>query len=386
MYYHRKLEKEIIKGIENNPVTAILGPRQCGKSTLAKHITGEIPTEVIYLDLERPTDLQKLDDAEWFLSTQKNKLICLDEIQRKPELFPLIRSLVDEWGGNGHFLVLGSASRDLIKQSSESLAGRISYKQLSPFLWEELYENYSLEDYLVKGGFPRSIFAPDDIVSFEWREDFITTFLERDLLMWSGVSSATMRRLWQMLAHLNGQIINYASLGSSLGVSHTTAKNYVELLSSTFMIRLLQPFLANTGKRLIKSPKVYLNDTGIANTLLGIADFRQLVGHPSIGAAWEALVLSNLMACFPGLNFYFYRTSHAAEIDIIVEYRKRIVAVECKAGLSPKLLKGTFIAIDDLKPEITLVVSPVKEGWPMKQGIEVVNLQEAVSKIGDQLT
>ncbi len=204
--------------------------------------------------------------------------------------------------------------------------------------------------------------------------------------MWSGFSSATMRKLWQMLAHLNGQVINYATLGSSLGVSHTTARNYVELLSSTFMIRLLPPFLANTGKRLVKSPKVYLNDTGIANALLGIADFSQLAGHPSIGAAWEALVLSNLMASFPGFSFYFYRTGHGAEIDIIVEYHERIVAVECKAGLSPKLAKGTFTAIEDLNPEITLVVSPVKEGWPMKQGIEVVNLREAVNKIKEILS
>jgi len=385
MYYHRKLESEIIRGIKYNPVIAILGPRQCGKSTLAKYIAGEISMEVLYLDLERPTDLQKLEDAEWFLGTQKNKLICLDEIQRKPELFPLIRSLVDEWGGNGHFMVLGSASRDLIKQSSESLAGRISYKQLSPFLWDELRDNYSMEDYLVKGGFPRSILTRDDKVSFEWREDFISTFLERDILMWSGFSPATMRKLWQMLAHINGQIINYATLGSSLGVSHTTARNYVELLSSTFMVHLLPPYLANIGKRLVKSPKIYLTDTGITNALLNIANFEQLAGHPSIGAVWEALVLSNLMASFPGFNFYFYRTGHGAEIDIIIESHKRIVAVECKAGLSPKLAKGTFIAIDDLKPEITLIVSPVKEGWPMKQGIEVVNLRKAVNRIKEIL-
>jgi len=385
MYYHRKLESEIIRGIKYNPVIAILGPRQCGKSTLAKYIAGEISMEVLYLDLERPTDLQKLEDAEWFLGTQKNKLICLDEIQRKPELFPLIRSLVDEWGGNGHFMVLGSASRDLIKQSSESLAGRISYKQLSPFLWDELRDNYTMEDYLVKGGFPRSILTRDDKVSFEWREDFISTFLERDILMWSGFSPATMRKLWQMLAHINGQIINYATLGSSLGVSHTTARNYVELLSSTFMVHLLPPYLANIGKRLVKSPKIYLTDTGITNALLNIANFEQLAGHPSIGAVWEALVLSNLMASFPGFNFYFYRTGHGAEIDIIIESHKRIVAVECKAGLSPKLAKGTFTAINDLKPEITLIVSPVKEGWPMKQGIEVVNLRKAVNRIKEIL-
>lgn len=382
MYYHRKLESEIISGLEHNPVTAILGPRQCGKSTLAKHIIREISSEVLYLDLERPTDLQKLEDAEWFFGTQKNKLICLDEIQRKPELFTLIRSLVDEWGGNGHFLVLGPASRDLIKQSSERLAGRITYRQLSPFLWDELLGNCDMEDYLVRGGFPRSILASDNKVSYEWREDFILTFLERDLLMWSGFSSATMRKLWQMLAHINGQIINYATLGSSLGVSHTTARNYVELLSSTFMVHLLPPFFANIGKRLVKSPKIYLTDTGIANTLLGIVNFEQLAGHPSIGAAWEALVLSNLMACFPRFNFYFYRTGHGAEIDIIVESNKGIVAVECKAGLSPKLSKGTFTAINDLKPKIMLVICPVKKGWPMKPGIEITSLGESINKIG----
>lgn len=381
MYYNRKIEKEIISGINNNPVTAILGPRQCGKSTLAKHILKEINKDTLFLDLERPADLQKLNDAEWFLSMQKGKLLCLDEIQRKPELFPLIRSLVDEWGGNQHFLVLGSASRDLIKQSSESLAGRITYKQLTPFLWDELQDKHSVEDYLVKGGFPRSILALDEKVSFEWREDFITTFLERDLLLWSGFSPSTMRKLWQMLAHLNGQIINYSMLGGSLGVSHTTARNYLELLSSTFMVYLLPPFLANTGKRLVKSPKVYLNDNGIANALLGIVDFGQLSGHPFMGAAWESMILSNLMGSFPKFNFFFYRTGHGAEIDIIIQHQQRIICIECKASMTPKLVRGTYAAIEDLNPEFTLVVSPVKKGWPMKKGIEVVNLNEAIEKI-----
>lgn len=385
MYYHRKLESEISKGLENNPVVAILGPRQCGKSTLARYIAKETNKEVTYLDLERPMDLQKLDNAEWFLEKQRNKLICLDEIQRKPDLFPLLRSLVDDWGGNNHLLILGSASRELIKQSSESLAGRISYKQLSPFLLEELPDDITLENYLVKGGFPRSLFTVDNKVSFEWREDFITTFLERDLLLWSGFSTATMRKLWQMLAHLNGQIINYANLGNALGVSNTTAKNYVELLASTFMIRLLPPFLANTGKRLVKSPKVYLTDTGIANALLGIADFNQMAGHPSMGANWEALVLANLTAAFPGFSFYFYRTGHGAEIDFVVEKNRKIICVECKSSLTPKLVKGTYTAIEDIHPEITLVISPVKEGWPSKQGIEVVNLKEAIQKIKEVL-
>ncbi|RLD35484.1 MAG: ATP-binding protein, partial [Bacteroidetes bacterium] len=222
MYYSRKLEKNLIKGLNNNPVTAVIGPRQCGKTTLVKHIINNIQKEVVYLDLERPSDLQKLEYAEWFLTKQKNKLICLDEIQRKPELFPLIRSLIDEWGGNTHFLILGSATRELIKQSSESLAGRITYKQLTPFLFNEIKQDFTIEDYMVKGGFPRSLMKMDSLESFEWREDFITTFLERDLLMWSGFSTETMRKLWLMIAHLNGQIVNYHLIASSLGISAPT--------------------------------------------------------------------------------------------------------------------------------------------------------------------
>jgi predicted AAA+ superfamily ATPase len=385
MYYSREIENEVLKSIANNPVTAIIGPRQCGKSTLAKHIAGLIDKESIYLDLEKPSDLSKLDDPEWFLGLQKGKLLCLDEIQRKPELFPLLRSLVDEWAGNGHFLVLGSASRDLLRQSSESLAGRISYKRLTPFLLSELKNEIQLPEYLSRGGFPRSLLAHDDKQSMEWREDFISTFLERDLLLWSGFSPETMRKLWQMLANLNGQIVNYSLLGSSLGVSHTTIRNYVELLKSTFMLQLLPSFLSGTGKRLVKSPKVYLNDLGITNALLRIVDFNQLAGHPSFGAAWETMVLTNLTGSFPHYNFYFYRTGHGAEIDLIIENGQKRIAVECKAGLSPKLSPGTFTAIEDVQPMASFVVSPVEIGWPMKEGIEVVNISEAILKIREML-
>jgi uncharacterized protein len=385
MYYTRQIEKEILQSLANNPITAIVGPRQCGKSTLAKHIAEKTGNEYLYLDLERQSDIKKLDDAEWFLGSQKNKLICLDEIQRKPELFSLLRSLVDEWHGNGHFLVLGSASRDLLQQSSESLAGRISYKRLTPFLYNELKDVFQVQDYLSRGGFPRSLLAVDNKQSFEWREDFIATFLERDLLLWSGFSPTTMRKLWQMLANLNGQIVNFSTLGSAIGVSHTTVRNYVELLSSTFMLQLLPPFISGTGKRLVKSPKVYLTDNGIANALLRIPDFDQLAGHPSFGSAWEAFVLINLTASFPHFNFFFYRTSHGAEIDIIVENGRKRIAVECKAGLSPKLNTGTFTAIDDVQPLVSLVVAPVEKGWPMKKNMDVVNISEAITIIRNVL-
>jgi len=385
MYIQRKLEKDILRGMNNNPVTAIIGPRQCGKSTLAKHLIKSFQKESVYLDLERPSDLQKLENAEWFLSNQNGKLICLDEIQRKPELFPLIRALVDEWGGNTHFLILGSASRDLIKQSSESLAGRITYKNLSPFLYTEVSEFITIEEYLVKGGFPRSLLFKDEKDSFEWREDFINTFLERDLLFWSGFSTQTMRKLWQMIAYLNGQIMNYNLLANSLNISPPTAKNYVELLSSTFMLKLLPPFIPNIRKRLVKSPKIYLSDNGIANALIGIANFTQLAGHPTLGAIWESFVLNNLMGYFPKLKYYFYRTSHGAEIDIVIEINSKILAVECKAGTSPVLSKGNYSAISDIKPEVTLIVSPVQSGWPVSQGIQVATLVESIEKISDMI-
>lgn len=379
-YIPRILEERVRTSIAENPVTALLGPRQCGKSTLSKQIVFQ-RDDAVFLDLERPSDLQKLDDPEWFFTSQRGKLICLDEIQRKRELFPVIRSLVDEWEGSGHFLILGSASRDLLKQGSESLAGRISFNQLSPFTWNEIRDRFSLETYLVRGGFPRSLLANSDGSSFGWREDFITTFLERDLLQWSGFSPGAMRRLWITLAHLNGQVPNLSMIGSSLGISHTSVRNYLDLLSDTFMLSILPPYLGNTGKRLIRTPKVYLTDTGIIHALLGIRNFTESIGHPSFGAAWEALVLANLKAEFPGFDYYFYRTSHGSEIDILIEYHGKRIAIECKATVTPKLSPGTYTAIEDLKPKQTFVVCPVSEGWQMRKGIEVVSVSGLIDRL-----
>jgi predicted AAA+ superfamily ATPase len=379
MYLKRFIEADIKKSLTQNPVTAIIGPRQSGKSTIAKELLKNSGS--LYLDLEKPSDLQKLEDPEWFFASQKNKLICLDEIQRKPELFPLLRSLSDEWNKNGAFMILGSASRDLLRQSSESLAGRISYKTLYPFTWNEIAKKYSLEDYLVKGGFPRSLLNDDFDGSFEWRVDFTTTFLERDLSQWAGFSSKTMRNLWQMLAHLNGQVVNYSLLGRSLDVSNVTVKNYIELLESTFMVTMLPPFLKNTGKRIIKNPKIYLKDPGITNALLKIRDFEQLAGHPVFGHIWESLVLLNIKAHFPQANFSFYRTQNGAELDFILEYGIKTIAIECKASKAPALSKGNYYAIKDIHPAKTLVIAPVEKGWPLKKDIDIVSVNEAISQI-----
>jgi len=380
MYIPRILEKQLISTIANNPVTGIIGPRQCGKSTLAKKILEQYKN-VIYLDLERPSDLQKLSDAEWFFSSNKESLFCIDEIQRKPDLFPLIRSLVDEWNLNGKFLILGSASRDLLRQSSESLAGRISYMRLNPFLWEELNELDKIEAYINKGGFPKSFLQDNSDLSFKWREDFISSFLERDLLQWSGFSTETMRRLWQMIAHVNGQTVNYSVLGKSLGVSNVTVRNYIDLLQGTFMLDLIPPYTSNLGKRLVKSPKVYISDSGITAALLQLQSFEQLMGSPVIGTLWEQIVLTNLKGHFPSAQYYFYRTSAGAEMDFVMQYKNKIYAIECKSSVSPSLTKGTFNAIDDIKPFHTFIVAPVKTGWSMKKNIQVVSLQELIFNI-----
>jgi predicted AAA+ superfamily ATPase len=261
------------------------------------------------------------------------------------------------------------------------IAGRISYKRLTPFLWQEIRSDYGLEEYIYKGGYPRSILKRDDLASLNWRKDFIMTYLERDLLQWSGFSPSTMGRLWQMLAHLNGQTVNYSSLGSSLGVSHTTVRNYIDLLHSTFMVDIVRPFLTNTGKRLIKSPKVYISDAGITAALLGLKDFASISGHPVFGSLWESVVLANITGHFPSLEISFYRTSHGAELDFLVSDGHKHIAVECKASLSPTLSKGVYSAIEDVTPLKTLVIAPVEKGYPLSDRINVLSLDELIIEL-----
>lgn len=380
MFLPRINIQEIKEAIQNFPVTAVTGPRQCGKSTLVKHLIENDYPDSLYLDLERPSDLEKLKNAEWFLSTQKDKLICIDEIQRKPELFPLIRSLVDEWNKPGCFLVLGSASRDLLMQSSESLAGRIVYKELTPFLWSELPDE-PIEKYIERGGFPRSFLAANNKVSLDWRNSFIATFLERDLLQWVNFTPTTMRRLWQMLAHVNGQTANYSILGNSLGVSNQTVRNYIDLLKSTYMLDVVAPYITNLGKRLVKAPKIYLTDSGIVVALTGLLTFEDLSGHPALGAVWEGIVLANLRGNFPKAKITFYRTSGGAEIDFVVQYHHQIIAVECKATYAPSLSKGNYNSIEDIRPQHTFVVTPSADSWSMSEGIEVVSLSDFILKL-----
>lgn len=366
------------------PVVAILGPRQCGKSTLSKQIIDKIP-DALYVDLEDYTELAKLTDPILFFQNNQNKLICLDEIQLKPELFKTIRSTVDKTGRNGQFLILGSASRELIRQSSESLAGRIFYVGLTPFLFLELYRHnneLNSSDYWFNGGFPRSYLARNPKAANQWRQSFIRTYLEQDIpQLGFNIPASILRRLWKILAHHQGQILNTSKLGEVLGVSHTTVRNYLEILTQTFMVRILKPYETNFQKRLVKTPKVYLRDTGILHTLLEISDFNQLMGHISIGASWEGLVIENITNHLSDWTPYFYRTSAGAEMDLVLTKGDRLVAIECKVSLVPILTKGFWNSVDDLKPDETWIIIPADHKYSLKPNVTVAGLRQFLEEM-----
>ena len=368
--YPRLLESQVEARLSEVPVVALVGPRQCGKTTLANLVLSRRP-DAIRLDLERPSDLAKLADPEFFLSRHRDRLVCIDEVQRRPELFPVLRALCDETGANGRFLLLGSASRDLLRQSSETLAGRIAYLRLTPFLFSET-PDIPLPAQLWRGGFPRSALAAADEASAAWRESFARTFLERDLLLWEGFSPETMRRLWTMLAHENGETANFSRLGGSLGVSDHTVRRYVDLLQGAFMADAVPPFVSNLGKRLVKAPKVYLADTGLEASLLGLRSFDELYAHPGWGHVWEQFVLAQLRGHFPDAEIFFYRTSNGTEVDFVLRRRGRTIAVECKASSAPAITRGNTLALADIRPDRAFVAAPVPASFPLSADWTVI--------------
>ena len=376
VYIPRNLEQKIKHSLNNYPVVAILGPRQCGKSTLADKIISKI-NNTIKLDLEKQSDFIQLEEIELFLDIYKEKLICLDEIQRKPDLFKSLRSFIDEQKRNGLLLILGSASQELIKQSSETLAGRILFLDLTPFLLSELQNSekitkFNTRKHWLRGGFPRAYLSGNDELAFEWLNNFIRTFLEKDIpQLGFNLSAATMHRFWRMLSHINGQILNKSRLGESLGISHTTVGTYVDLLVNTFMIRLLEPYETNVKKRLVKSPKIYFRDTGILHALLSINKFESLYSHPVFGSSWEGYVIENIISEMPGWDPMFYRTSSGAEIDLILKRGTIILAFECKVSSSPGLTRDFWKALGDVKPEKSFCIAPVKSPFFLSDSIRV---------------
>lgn len=382
-YLDRIISSETKKRLQNNPIAAILGPRQCGKSTFAKNYIQNIKNS-LYIDLENPVDLNKLDDPLSFFEINTEKLVCLDEIQRRPDLFPALRSIIDKSGKNGQLLILGSASQDLIKQGSETLAGRISYLELTPFLLSEVNkENKSeiLYNLWLRGGFPRSYLSDDDESSFQWRYDFVRSFLERDIpQLGFNIPANSMRRLWQMCSHSHGQVLNNSKLGESLSISNHTVRKYIDILEQTFIIRVLYPYEVNLKKRLVKSPKIYIRDSGLLHSILGIETFNDLLGHPVYGSSWEGFVIENILTEFPLWKSSFFRTLSGAEIDLILEKGSNRIAVECKASTAPQVSKGFWNALEDLEISEARVIAPVKDAYSIKKNVMVVPLAHFITE------
>ena len=377
----RRLRTLVKQRLDQFPAVALLGPRQVGKTTLARRLGAS--TESIYLDLENPQDLVKLEDPRGYLQNHPGKLVILDEVQRLPGLFQILRGLIDERIEsdipNGQFLLLGSASIELLKQSSESLAGRIAYLELSPLDITEIKPN-ELEMLWIRGGFPRSFLAPDDHQSSIWRNNFITTYLERDIpQLGPRIPAETLRRFWTMLAHLQGAPLNAASIAKSLAVSGKTVTTYLDLMVDLLLVRRLQPYHTNISKRLVKSPKVYLRDSGLLHTLLRLDDTEDVLGHPVAGESWEGFVIENLVRSAPErTEVSYYRTSAGAEIDLVMDLggKHGVWAIEIKRSTAPKISKGFHISINDIKPVKAFIVYTGNERYPKAQNIEAIGLNE----------
>ena len=368
----RKLEKTIIHSLTHFSVVGLLGSRQTGKTTLAHIIQKQFP-ESIYIDLELPSDANKLQEPELYLRQFEKKLVILDEIQRMPELFPILRSLVDQKRRPGRFLVLGSASPERIKNASETLAGRIVYHELSPFLIEETGTNWeSVIRLWLRGGYPDSFLAPTDEISFQWREAFIRTYLERDIpQLGFRIPSLRLRRFWTMVAHYHGHLWNASQISNSLDVTSPMVKIYLDILHDSFVVRQLLPYFANVKKRLVKKPKVYLRDTGLLHALLHISSFDALQSHPALGNSFEGFAIEQIIHTLPEqITPYFYRTNAGAEIDLILtEGNCCLAAIEIKYSLNPRLGKGFYNAFADLNCSMGIIVYPGDEIYPINKKI-----------------
>jgi len=381
----RKAFEVVQRALSQQAAVALLGPRQVGKTTLALAL-GEA-CGALYLDLEDPAEREKLSNASMFLSAHQGRLVILDEIHRVPELFLTLRGLIDQGRRKGlrtgRFLLLGSASLDLMRQSGESLAGRISYMDLTPFSVLEVAPGD--DDVLwVRGGFPDSFLAPDEQRSIGWRKDLIRTYLERDVPMFGPrIPAETLRRLWTMLAHNQGALVNVARLAAGLEVSSQTVSRYTDLLVDLLLVRRLQPYLANVGKRLVKAPKVYIRDSGLLHALLNIPDFSALLGHPVVGASWEGYVIENLINAAPALTVPgFYRTSGGAEIDLILELPGgERWAIEVKRNRVAKPSRGFYEACEDLQPSRCFVVHAGTDSFPLSTQVQATGLRELTGKL-----
>jgi hypothetical protein len=382
MMINRQYLLTLIQRLQESPAVVLLGPRQVGKTTLALQVAEHWPAGSTYLDLERPADRLRLDDADAFLRSQGSKLVILDEIHRMPSLFDILRGIIDERRRDGqrfgHFLLLGSASLDLMQQSSETLAGRVAYLDLGPIHAME-WASTDLDNLWLRGGFPDSLLAASDAASLRWREDFVRSYLQRDVPMFAPrLPAETVGRLWTMLAHQQGAFLQQSRLASGLGVSSPTLERYIDLLVDLQLVRRLRPWSVNAGKRLVKAPKVYVRDSGLVHALLGLETVHAVAGHPVCGLSYEGFCIDNLLAATQAsVTPYTYRTHAGAEIDLLLERGgKPWMAIDIKRSTAPNLSKGFGLACDDLDIAQRFVVYPGTERFPMRHGAHAIGLLE----------
>ena len=382
----RSLKQTLHRLLDANPAVVLTGPRQVGKTTLARELAEE--RDAVYLDLERPSHLAMIADTEEYCEEQSDKLLVFDEVHRMPGLFAPLRSIIDERRRSGRrtglFLLLGSASLDLLKQSSESLAGRVALRELQPLVVQEV-DAGEPRTLWSRGGFPDSFLAETDAASLDWRMDFIRSYLERDIPQFGPrIPAETLRRFWTMLAHNQGRLHNAAALASGLDVNGVTIARYLDLLVDLLLVRRLQPWTSNLGRRLVKAPKVYIRDSGICHALLGIETVDALFGHPVVAGSWEGFVIENIIGALPRRAAWgFYRTSGGAEIDLVVESGSgELWAIEIKRGSAPKVSKGFYSACEDLRPDRQFVVhsgAADQEDYPVGRGIRAMTLPRMMS-------
>lgn len=381
MMFSRNLQALLVDELGHSPAVALLGPRQVGKTTLALGVAKDRPH--VYLDLESERDRGKLAQAELYFEAHRDRLVILDEVHRVPGLFPLLRGQIDQARRAGFtagcYLMLGSASLDVLKQSGETLAGRVSYLELGPLHVGETGAE-RLGDLWLRGGFPPSLTAQSDARSLRWRENFIRTYLERDVPQFGPrIAAETLRRFWTMLAHHQGGLLNMAQLARNLGVDAKTVGSYVDLLCDLLLLRRLQPWHVNAGKRLVKAPKVFVRDSGLLHALLDIGTLDALLSHMVVGASWEGFCIETLLACAPpGVTGHFYRSSAGAEVDLLLAWPGgEVWAIEVKRSLSPKVERGFHSACADLKPTRRWVLYPGSEVFPLGSDIQAMPLPVA---------
>ncbi len=372
--FERLAFAEIQQLLSWSPAVALLGARQIGKTTLAKQVAHSFP-DAIYLDLETPQARARLLNPELFFQANRQRLIVLDEVQHMPEIFSVLRGEIDHDRRNGRFLILGSASFQLLQQS-QSLAGRLTLVDMAPLLLSEVYTDFpSIQNHWLRGGFPNSFSAPSDAASWHWRDSFVRHFLDTDLpALGIQVNPELMRRFWRMTAHLHGQLFNASSIAASLGLSAPTIARYLDHLVQSLMLRKLEPFHANLGKRLVKSPKIYVRDSGLLHYLLGIREVNDLLGHPQTGASWEGFCIEQICNHAPlGSQVSFYRTAAGAELDVVVETGQQRLGFEVKFSSVPKVTKGFWQACDDVNVDAAYVLAPVQETWSMTDTVHVIS-------------